>query len=115
MLSAELKRVEGELKGLERVCSVLGIVAQKSLLDVITEAEKPVLKDKTVLKEKPKGCHGACRNFSKADYGTGSCKLDKNPVVPTERGCKDWKSTGDDRLLAEAVRAKAKRLAGLRG
>jgi hypothetical protein len=84
MLSAELKKIDEELKVLGRGAMFMGIVTQKSLLDVITEPEKPVLK------EKPKGCHGSCRNFSEGQYGTGSCGLDEFPVASDKAGCKDW-------------------------
>jgi hypothetical protein len=103
-MAAELKKIDEELKVLGRGAMFMGFVAQKSLLDVITEPEKPVLK------EKPKGCHGACKSFAKASYGTGSCKLDKNPVVPTERGCKDWKSAASKQLLVESLHKKLKTL-----
>ncbi len=65
-----------ELKhpAMKRGAMFCGVVTQKSLLDVITEPEKRVLKDKPVLKEKPKGCHEGCKNFSAAQYGTGSCQ-----------------------------------------
>ena len=91
---------------MQRAAKFMGVVDDK-LVDVRTELEKPVLK------EKPRKCHGACKNFSAAQYGTGSCGLDKCPVVPDKVGCKDWESTGDDRLFADAVSKRTKYLAGV--
>ena len=121
MLSAkEIKAVECEAKRMaglihqplrvstpfEKGAKFCGIVDDR-FIDVWTELEKPVLK------EKPKGCHGTCRNFNSALYGTGSCGLDKCPVAPDKVGCKNWESTGDDRLFAEVVNKRAKYLAGV--
>ncbi len=121
MLSAkEIKAVECEAKRVaslipspvrvstpfEKGAKFCGIVDDR-IVDVMTALEKPVLK------EKPRNCHGACKNFSAAQYGTGSCALDKCPVVPDKVGCKDWESTGDDRLLAEVVSKRTKYLAGV--
>ncbi len=121
MLSAkEIKAVECEAKRMaglihqplrvstpfEKGAKFCGIVEDR-FIDVWTELEKPVLK------EKPRNCHGACKNFSAALYGTGSCGLDKCPVVPDKVGCKDWERTGSDRLFAEVVNKRAKYLAGV--
>lgn len=91
---------------MQRAAKFMGVVDDK-LIDVTTALEKPVLK------EKPKGCHGACKNFSAALYGTGSCGVNKSPVAPDKVGCKDWESTGDDRFLADAVSKRTKYLAGV--
>lgn len=123
-LSAEAKKLIKEHPVMERAAMFMGVVTQKSLLDVITEPEKPVLKDKPVLKEKPKGCHGGCKNFSAAQYGTGSCGLSETPypVAPDHEGCEDWervseappKESADEiQLLVEGTRAKTKCLAGI--
>ena len=92
---------------MQRAAKFMGVVAQNSLIDVRTELEKPVVK------ETPRKCHGQCRNFEKAQFDTGSCGLDKNPVAPDKVGCKNWESTGDDRLFAEVVNKRAKYLAGV--
>lgn len=122
MLNAkEIKAVECEAKRvaelipspvrvpsvMQRAAKFMGVVAQNSLIDVRTELEKPVVK------ETPRKCHGQCRNFEKAQFDTGSCALDKNPVAPDKVGCKDWESTGSDRLFAEVVNKRAKYLAGV--
>lgn len=38
-----------------------------------------------------KQLHCQCRNFSKASYGTGSCRVNDSPVKPKEEACKDFK------------------------
>ena len=86
---------------MKRAAKFMGVVDDR-LVDMRTELEKPVLK------EKPRKCHGACKNFSASQYGTGSCALDKNPVVPDKEGCRDWESTS-----AETVGKWAKILAGV--
>ena len=91
---------------MQRAAKFMGVVDDR-FIDVWTELEEPVLK------EKPRECHGACKNFSAALYGTGSCGLNKSPVAPDKVGCKDWESTGDDRLLAEVVSKRAEYLAGV--
>lgn len=91
---------------MQRAAKFMGVVDDK-LVDVMTALEKPVLK------EKPRNCHGQCRNFEKAQFDTGSCGLDKNPVAPDKVGCKGWESTGSDRLFAEVVSKRTKYLAGV--
>jgi len=91
---------------MQRAAKFMGVVDDK-LVDVMTALEKPVLK------EKPRKCHGACKNFSAARYGTGSCGVNKSPVAPDKVGCEDWESTGSDRLFAEVVNKRAKYLAGV--
>lgn len=112
-IKCEAKRTAGLIPSPVRVPSVMQRAAKFMgvvddwFIDVRTELEKPVLK------EKPRECHRACKNFSAAQYGTGSCGLDKCPVVPDKVGCKDWESTGDDRLFADAVSKRTKYLAGV--
>jgi hypothetical protein len=116
MLSVKLKKTDEDLKVFRRGALFTGAVPQKSLMGVVLASEKPeephasADADESV---KPRKCHGACKNFSAAQYGTGSCALDKCPVVPDEEGCRDWESTGDDRLLADAVSKRTKYLAGV--
>ena len=74
---------------------------------------KAVLRARRVeSKDEPRKCHGTCKNFSAAQYGTGSCGLSEtpSPVAPDHEGCEDWECAGSIGISKESALETAERL-----